>query len=163
MDIHSQHSGDLNELERRLSAWQPSTEGLHADAMLFAAGRASVPSRPSRFVWPALTACTTLLAVVLAVCLVSERNERFALAQQLQQQTPTIVTIPSPPSHPVIPTETLTMDEPSPDSFLASHRALERGLDAWQPHALVRGETPVSPSPTSPVLHVGQRDALLDP
>jgi hypothetical protein len=162
MDTHSQHSDDLNELERRLSAWQPTSAGLNPDAMLFAAGRAAARHGSAHLLWPALTAGTTLLAVVLAVGLFAERNERLALAQQLRQQTPTTVSIPAPPP-PVVPTESPAADEPSPNSYLASHRALETGLEDWPARVLVRVETPVSPSPPPPVLQVGQRNTLLDP
>lgn len=69
MDTHANRPEDLNDLERRLAAWQPSRDGLDADAVLFAAGRASVQPRPARFVWPALTTLLTALIVVLGVWL----------------------------------------------------------------------------------------------
>ncbi|HWG44518.1 MAG TPA: hypothetical protein VN688_17190 [Gemmataceae bacterium] len=163
MDTHSQHSGDLSEVERRLSAWQPTSAGLDADAMLFAAGRATAQPRPVRVFWPTLTACTTLLAVVLGIWLFTERNERLALAQQLRQQAPPRISPPSLAPSPAVPTESPSVDEPSPDSYLAGHRALEKGLDNWPDRTLVCVETPALPLANPPILHVGQRDALLDP
>ena len=159
MDMHSHHADDLSELEHRLSAWEPASAGLDCDAVLFAAGRASVRPSPARFGWPALTACLTVLAVGLGVWLADERTERLVLAQQLRQRT----TVPTPdvspsPSPADAPSEPLPVDE-SPDSFLATHRALEKGLDAWPVRAIVRAETPGS---NPRVLQVGTRDALLD-
>ncbi len=48
------NADDLTDLERRLSSWEPTTEGLDSDALLFAAGRASARPGLGRFVWPAL-------------------------------------------------------------------------------------------------------------
>ena len=38
MDTHSRRPDEMNELERRLSTWQPTVAGLDPDALLFAAG-----------------------------------------------------------------------------------------------------------------------------
>ncbi len=164
MDTNCHHSDDLSELERRLASWEPDAAGLNCDAVLFAAGRASAGPGQVRFVWPALTACLTVLAVGLGIWLAAERTERLVLAQQLRH--PTAVPAPevSPsPSPPVAPSEPLAVDDPPPDSFLATHRALEMGLDAWPVRAVVRAETPGT-NPLNPqVLRVGSRDVLLDP
>ncbi len=161
MDQHPHRPDELSELERRLSAWAPADAGLNADAVLFAAGRASARPGLSRFVWPALTTCMTLLALVLGVCLIAERSERLDLARQLRPQPS--VPAPPAPSLDVDRVERPSPDEPPPDSYLASHRALEKGLDAWPIQAVVRVETsgPLRPSPA--VLQAGHRDVLLDP
>jgi hypothetical protein len=163
MEPHSHHPEDLSELEHRLSAWRPADEGLNADAVLFAAGRASVRLGPARFVWPALTVCLAGLAVVLGVCLNVERSERLALARQLRQPPPA----PAPKSAPSIevsPVELPPAEDVPPTSFLAAHRLLERGLDDWPERVVVaRVETPAPALPHTPVLQVGQRDLLLDP
>lgn len=164
MDTHSHRPEDLNELERRLSAWQPSSAGLNADAVLFAAGRASVRPGPARIAWPAFTALLTVLAVVLGLWLAAERSERQALAFRLRERPPAPAVNPSPPpAANAEPVESPTADEPAPDSYLASRRALEKGLDAWPSRVVVRGG-PTDPSLTNPpILTLGQRDALLDP
>jgi hypothetical protein len=153
------HSEDLNELERRLSAWQPDSEGLDADALLFAAGRASVRPSKLRLAWPALTMCLAGLAIVLGVCLKAEHGERLALIRQMRQPPP------APPATPAFASgvSPAPSEDVSPSGILATHRALERGLDDWPEQAMVRAETPAVPLPSSPILHVGQRDLLLDP
>jgi hypothetical protein len=150
---------DLKELERRLSAWQPAGEGLDADAVLFAAGRASARPSKARLVWPALTVCLAGLAIVLGACLKTEHAERLALLRQMRQP------IPAPPSPPASasPTEPAPSEDVPPSSVLAARRALEYGLDAWPEQAMARAETPAAPLPNPLVLHVGQRDLLLDP
>jgi hypothetical protein len=159
MDTHPDRPDDLSPLERRLSAWRPADAGLDADAMLFAAGRASARPGPGRFVWPALSGLLGVFVVVLGAWLTVERSERLALAQQLRRQTPVV---PPSPAAPAVPVEPNTVDAPMPDSYLSSRQALEKGLEAWPPQSQGRaGSTPV------PVNHrvyqVGNRDILLDP
>jgi hypothetical protein len=161
MDTHSDHPDDLSELERRLSAWKPADDGLDADALLFDAGRASMRPTAVRFVWPALTGLLTALTVVLGLWLAVERSERLALARRLAELPPApTVNTPLPPT---APQESAGPEEPSPDSYLAGRRALEQGLDAWPVRAVVRHGPPTSPGRNPPILHLGQRDALLDP
>ena len=157
MDTHPHHPDDLSELERRLASCQPTTDGLDADAMLFAAGRASVRPGPARFAWPALAACLAGLAVVLGTWLAAERGERLALAQRLQQVP---APAPAPSSSPAVPAESSKPDEPSPNSLLAAHRALEQGLDGWPAQSVARGDSADPPSPAVPVLQVGRPDRL---
>lgn len=163
MDPHSHHPEDLNELEQCLSAWQPDRRGLDADAVLFAAGRASVRSGPARFAWPAVTALLTALAVVLGLSLMTERRERQALATRLQERPPAPVVPPSAPSAVPVPEESPATSEPPPDSLLTSRRALDQGLDAWPSQAVAHGGPPVHSAPNPPILSLGQRDALLEP
>jgi hypothetical protein len=164
MDKHSYLPEDLNELERRLSAWQPNSAGMDADTVLFAAGRASVRPGPARIAWPALTTVLAALAIVLGLCLADERSERLTLAHRLRERPPA-PTLNSWPRSAVniVPAESPAHDEPPPDGYLASRRALERGLDAWPSRALARSG-PTNPSLADPpVLSLGQREALLDP
>ena len=39
------HEDDLSDFERHLAGWQPASDGLDADAMLFAAGTSGRPAR----------------------------------------------------------------------------------------------------------------------
>ena len=165
MDTHSDHPKDLNDLERRLSAWQPSSDGLDADAVLFAAGRASSRSSTARFVWPALTSLLTVLTVILSLKLASERDKRSALARRLSGDpppAPSVNPLPPPAANPS-PVQSSDPDELPPDSYLASRRALEKGLDVWPCRVVVRSGPPDPSSADPPVLRLGQRDALLDP
>jgi hypothetical protein len=159
MDTHPDRPDDLRSLERRLSGWQPASAGLDADAMLFAAGRASAQPGPARFVWPALTGVLSVLVVTLAAWLVVERNERLSLKQQLLRQIP--ASAPSLPA-PAVPAEPVSDDALMPDSYLSSRRALDQGLDAWPRQQ--RGQAGSVPVPANnPVYQVGHRDMLLDP
>lgn len=154
------HAEDLSDLERRLSTWQPDDARLDADAVLFAAGRASVRPSKARFVWPALTACLAGVAIVLGVCLKAEHAERLSLVQQMRQ--PTLAPPSSPPAS-ILPAESAPAEDVPPNSILATHRALERGLDAWPEQAVARAETPDPSLSNPPILRVGRRDFLLDP
>jgi hypothetical protein len=155
MDQHSPlpDGEDLSAVERRLSDWRPAGDGLDADAMLFTAGRAS--ARPSLF-WPALAACLALTSAGLGAWVAAERTERLALVRQLHGPTPApapAVTLPRPPAEGPV----------APDSYLASQRALEEGLDAWpaRPGPQAAGPTEER-RPAAPPWRVGQRDGLLD-
>jgi hypothetical protein len=164
MHAHHNRPDDLSEMERQLAAWAPATDGLDTDAMLFAAGRASVRSHPARFLWPTLAGCLAVLSVVLGVCLAVERNERLTLARQLELQAPTTVPPPASAVSPTVsPLDPPTAEDRPSDSLLAARQALEDGLDAWPP-VTVGGAVPSGPtSPEPPVLQVGSRDVLLVP
>jgi hypothetical protein len=146
------HPDDLSDLERRLAAWQPAAQGLDADAMLFAAGRAS---RPRRLLWPALTVSLAALAVALGAWALQERSGRLALAEQLRQPA---APAPEPPSPSPVPAE--EPEGPQASSLLAARQALEHGLEAWPPQPVaLTGPRP----PSRPVLRAGDRNALLGP
>jgi hypothetical protein len=153
------HPDDLSELERRLATRAPSSAGLDADAMLFAAGRASARPGRARFLWPGLAASLAALAAVLGVWLAVERSERLSLAERLRQPAPT-----SEPSPLTAPSEPPTADEPgpAPSSVLAARRALRQGLDAWGPAPVPRDDRPAPPPADSPVLRVGRSANLPD-
>jgi hypothetical protein len=160
MDNHT----DMTELERRLSTWQPNSAGLDADAVLFAAGRASVRPGPARFAWPVLSAALTAVGIVLGLWLAAERSERLDLARRLQERPPTPAVKESPPpATNLVPEEAPTSEEPPPDSYLASRPALEKGLDAWPSRVVLRSGQSESSLTNPPILTLGQRDALLDP
>jgi hypothetical protein len=111
---------DLSDLERRLAAVPPASAGLNADAMLFAAGRASTRRGLARFLWPALSVALAVAVVVLVVSLQSERQQRQAIARQLQQAQPAVV--PSAKPNPASP-------EYQRSPLLEVHRALEQDKD----------------------------------
>lgn len=146
------HPDDLSELERRLSASRPAAEGLDADAMLFAAGRAA---GSSRLLWPALTGFFAVLALALGGWAMAERAERLASvpppsrpAEARPEPAPPPVESPEP--------------QRSADEWLTARRALEEGLEAWPPRPFDPTATPGLRSDAA-VLTVGQRDVLLEP
>ncbi len=140
----------LTDLERRLAACAPSADGLDADAMLFAAGRASARPGRARLVWPGVVACLSAMSFVLGARLATERAERQQLAHQPEQPAPLL-----PPS---VAPEPPTAEQPPNSSVLAARPALEQGLDAWPPAKVPAG----APAPEPPVLRVGRPDSLPD-
>jgi hypothetical protein len=161
MDTQPRRPDGVSDLERRLAACAPSADGLDADAMLFAAGRASARPDRARFVWPALTAALAVTAAVLGVWLAAERAGRIELARKLQQSAP----VPQPPAVAPVPPaapEPPTANQPPTSSVLASHQALEQGLDAWPPAPVSDADPPGPPRSDPPVLRVGRPDSLPD-
>jgi hypothetical protein len=120
---------DLNDFERRLAALAPAGAGLDADAMLFAAGRASAQAGLRLLALRVLTAFLALLAVGLGAWGFNERVERMTLAEQLEQAMRQPAAIPPAESLPRLAPETASADQPGADSVLASHQTLENGLD----------------------------------
>jgi hypothetical protein len=149
MDAEPTPDRALSELERRLSACRPAADGLDADRMLFAAGRASARPGPGRLAWPVLALGMTLVTAGLGAWAASERVERVALAAQLRRQTPA----PAPPRvTPRSPTSSEFAVEPvAPDSYLAARHLIEQGLDGW-PAGPAASEPPGPPPRDPPVL-----------
>jgi hypothetical protein len=154
MDTNASRPDDLNPLEKRLAAWQPSTAGLAADAMLFAAGRAS--GRKTWLAWPVVTACLALAAVALGAWLAAERSERLALLRELQQRPPEPALVSTPD-----PALTPAPEAPAPDGYLALRREWEQhsGNDATAP---APGLAPRGPAyPEVPILRAWQPEGPL--
>jgi hypothetical protein len=142
------HPDDLNDLERRLAAWQPAADGLDADRLLFDAGRAAASARSRR-----IHLAHLVLATFCFVWAVFEHHERLSLERRVRE-----LSAPS-PTAPAVPEPSLSPEPPSPHSLLASHRVLDRGLDAWPAPTAPGPESP--PAPARPILRAGQTDALL--
>jgi hypothetical protein len=161
MDAPHPHPDDLNDVERRLSGWQPAGDGLDTDAMLFAAGRASARRGAGRYAWPTVAGCLAVVAGVLGVWLAAERAERLALVQQLRQQTPP----PPPPPTPEGATREFSpVDESGPAAYWTTRPLLDRGVDAWTEKALSRaGPSPETPGSASSVLRAWKGGDLLEP
>ncbi len=161
MDTHPFHPDDLNDLECRLAAWQPSAAGLDADRMLFAAGRASAPVARGRPLWPIVSACLALVCVFLGARWTAERAERLALATELQHRPAVSVPAPAPEAVAVEPT---SPELPPADGYLAIRRRWER-----DPNSLLVMAVPMEKSsqpslaPEPPITRAWQLDALLDP
>jgi hypothetical protein len=154
------HPDNLNDVERRLAACQPATDGLDADALLFAAGRASARRGPARFIWPSLALSLAVVSISLGVWLAQERAERIRLARELDARpAPAAPPAPSPaPAEQQPPSSS----EPPSSSVLASHHMLEQDIDKW-PTPADSGNDPPDPTPDPPVLRVGLPDSLIIP
>jgi hypothetical protein len=136
---------DLTALERQLTACRPSATGLDADAMLFAAGRATAERRGSRIVWPAIACGFALLSLALGTGLMSERSERLALADRLARMSPAFAEVPTP--------AVTTPSQPLPaDSYFAIRRSFENS-DGFLAQASRRTAPPLPMPSGTPILH----------
>jgi hypothetical protein len=152
------HEDDLSDFERHLAGWQPASDGLSADAMLFAAGQAAGRRGRSQLLWPMLCALLTAQAAGLGAWGLSERTERQALASRLSERAPTNSASPAP----VVVVRESSFEPPS-GAYLSTRRQMEQDPNGWlasrQPAALQA----LGPSPPSPaILTPRQRDGLLD-
>jgi hypothetical protein len=144
MDANARHPDDLTDLERRLTDWRPDAAGLDPDAMLFAAGRASVRPNATRFVWPTIAACMTVVAIGMGGWAARERSGRLELARLVQKPEPNA---PEPPTAP----------EPSPQppaagSYFAMSRLMRQDPDAFLARAPEGAVPAVKPSASAPPL-----------
>jgi hypothetical protein len=152
MDTDCSPEDDLSGIERRLAAWRPAAPDRGADAVLFAAGRASARSRRTAWI---VAAGFAVAAVALGVWGGLERSARLELAQQLREAPH----MPAPPDVRPSPEE-----RPPPGDYLtARDLILERGVDAWVHRARVDA-SPSASGPLAPTtLGAWRRDRLLDP
>ncbi len=156
--MHEQHAqpDDVNDLESRLTAWQPSSRGLDADRMLYAAGQASVKQSRTRFLWPGVATGFAALTLVLGMRLSAERSARLALLAPSSRPAPAHVAQEPPNDEQVVMIEALPAD-----SLFAARRAVEDGVDAWR--------SPESPAPSapassgSPIWQAWQAERVLQP
>jgi hypothetical protein len=159
METNPTPAGDLNELERRLSEWRPSTTGLSADQMLFASGRDSVRPWWGRNASLIASGCLAVVATVLGAGLLHEREARLDLLAQLQNQRPADVLTPSTPSELA---GTLAAEPPAASSYFAAHAALEQDPDAWLDRR--RADSVVGPAlPGRPILKANSPGEMLEP
>jgi hypothetical protein len=150
---------DLSDFERHLAGWQPASDGLNADAMLFAAGQAAGRRERSQLLWPVLCALLTVQSVGLGVWGLSERAERQALAIHLPDRTPTQLASPA-----IVAVVRDSSYQPSPGDYLSTRRLMEQDPNGWlaslQPEAGSKALVPPPPQP--PILTPRQRDGLFD-
>jgi hypothetical protein len=152
-------SDDLSELERRLSAWQPSTVGLASDSMLFAAGRASARGGKAWVAWPIVSGSLALAAVVLGVLLAAERTDRLALVRELHQGSHDS----APASIPVL-VETPATEALAPDGYLALRRQWEKEPRDWAIESPGPDRAPKRPaSPELPIPRAWQPGGPSEP
>jgi hypothetical protein len=151
MDANARNPDDLTDLESRLARWRPDAAGLDPDAMLFAAGRASVRPSPTRLIWPTVAACATVVALGTSGWAAKERTGRLQLARLMQQPTPVIAapTIAPEPSPDPPPAGSYFAMSPlgrqDPDAFLA-----RTPVDVGAPVEPSVNESPLRAWPISP-------------
>jgi hypothetical protein len=155
MDAQLPHDqDDLTDIESRLAAWQPKTDGLRSDAMLFAAGRRG----PSRL-WPAVCALLLVQVVGLAFWLSSERSQRLGLASQPVQGV-------SVPASSTLATSGNALQRayvPLPNDYLHQRRRLEQDADYHLAMSIPPRPGDVEQEfPQAAILRAGQWSDLLE-
>jgi hypothetical protein len=155
---HTGDEGNLSDLERRLGHWRPDSSGLDADAMLFAAGAASVECSTGARLWPAACGLLVALSAVLGTWALLERAERHLLAARLGEGTR---------SHESTSTIDLAVTEPSYSPSASDYLHLRRRAEADTSYQLAsleptRIEATTTRPPESAVLRARQWTDLLD-
>ena len=155
MDATSpRHEDDLSQFERYLAGWRPSSDGLDADSMLFAAGQAAGRRGRSQLLWPMLCALLTVQAAGLGVWGLSERAERQALASRLPERAATQSASPA-----TVAAARESSYEPSPVDYLSTRRQMEQDPNGWLASRQPAGLQVLGPSPPPPaILTPRQRD-----
>jgi hypothetical protein len=149
---------DLSEIERRLAAWQPKSDGLRSDAMLFAAGFAAGRRGPSRL-WQAVCALLLVQVVGLAVWLSSERSQRLALASQSGQG----VSVPTDATRSASVNQSPFVYVPLPNDYLHQRRRWEQDENYHLAMSIPPRPGDVEQEfPQAAILRAGQWSALLD-
>src|SRR5262249_24551554 len=147
---------DLNKMERRLAGCPTATVGLNSDAMLSAAGRASVRPGPARIVWPVAFTALSLLTTAVTSLWMNERQDRIALASQLRQMLMTAN--PTSPQKPATASEGY---ERLSGGMLEVHRALDEGRDPLPAEPVIYLDTS-GPSPEPYILRADSLNHMLD-
>lgn len=159
METHPSSADELNDLERRLSEWRPSAAGLNADQMLFAAGRNSVRPGWGRNASSLVSAGLAVLAIVLGVGLVQEREARRDLLAKFHEQR---APIDSGPYDVPATSEILAGEAASVRDYVAARSALAQNPDAWL--EVTKIEPPDGPSlPQRSILKAHSRGEMLEP
>jgi len=159
MDTNTTPPGDLNDVERRLTEWQPSAIGLEVDRLMFAAGRAS--ARSGR-IWPIVSAGLALTVMALGIGLAHERSARLELAMQLRDAAPAVAPARGSELGPAESTPT-SPTPAQPASYLAARRALTEDLDSWPVPAHFSGLGEREPAPRPTVLTSHSPVTLIEP
>ena len=160
MDSNSSSSDELKKLERRLAKWSPAEDGLDHEAMLFAAGRASVRGRGISFAWPIASICMAATTLALGTWLSIERSERISLLREIESRS--VAT----PQNSIVPMDPIPYSEPiSPDAYLVLRRMWEQDNgDSWIGSASPKSAPNRLPVAQPPILRawppVGPSDSL---
>lgn len=159
MDSHSPNPDDLSEIERRLSVWRPSAEGLNRDAMLYAAGLGAGKAGRGRRLWPALCSLLAVFAAAVGVWGLNERAERQFLIGRLHEHSPSSAASPMN----ALVAAPQSASATSPDSYLNLRRQLEQDPGRWLASRESTGPTALGPAPPEPaILRASQFEALFN-
>jgi hypothetical protein len=156
MDTNSTGHDDLNDFERRLAGWRPTSDNSNSDAMLFAAGFAAGRGFLRRWVWPVTCTLLVIQAAGLVVWALSERAERRTLEIQLHESAPS-----SPPAivSPVLPEP---FYEPSPQDYFHLLHMVEQDPSRWLAPPPPGPLPPEPPVEEAGILRINQLDHMLD-
>jgi hypothetical protein len=141
MDANLSNPDDLNELERRLSAWSPNPRGLHPDAMLFAAGRASVRRGKVWLAWPIASGCLAVITAALGAWLAIERTERLALVHEIHARPAELAPDPG---------DTPTTEPLAATSYLVLRREWEQHPGSEVRTTTTPADAPIESAPVEP-------------
>lgn len=162
MDNNSERQDDLSEVERRLSSWQPETEGLSRDAMVFAAGLAAGRMRHGQRLWPTVCAALAAAAVAVGAWGLNERHECQLLLGRLQnhhEPTPSV----SAPLNNSLAVSQVTAATRSPNSYFNLRKQLEHDPGQWLASQEPIPMPPLGSGPPEPsILRASQYEALLN-
>jgi hypothetical protein len=142
----------LNAFESRLAAWRPVSDGLDADRLMFAAGRASVRGR---LAWPTAAVSLALMSLCLGQRLLWERAEhwtdRVAMQGRIDLLTQSIA--------PQLPAPQASASSNLPDVETATYRARDLNLTD---NVTQVTSTSMEVIPDPKPLHVWQLDQALE-
>ncbi|HLW64837.1 MAG TPA: hypothetical protein VKS79_05910 [Gemmataceae bacterium] len=147
---------EMNEIERRLAACAPAGDGLKADAMLFAAGRASARRSPATFLWPVAFTALSLLTITVYSMWMNEHQERIAMASQLRQ------ILMAAPTSPLKPGTAPEEYDRGSGGLLEVHRALEQNRDPLPAEPEIFFGTS-RPSPEPEIMRADSLNHMLEP
>jgi len=149
---------DWNDIERLLSGIRPSSDGLRAEAMLFAAGLAAGRQATRRSFFPVLCGMLALTCVGLAYWGLAERSERVQIARNPPQndRSPSMAVVRE-------PEPAKSIYEPSAEDYLSLRREMEADPNRFLvQHAAVSSRPAEAPPPPAGILKAGQRGGILD-
>jgi hypothetical protein len=149
---------ELNEVERLLSNIRPSSDGLHTDAMLFAAGLAAGKGRKAPPVYPVLCGVLMLTVAGLACWGLAERNELMQIARNQPQndRSPSVAVVRE-----LEPAKSIY--EPSAEDYLSLRREMEADPNRFLvAQAAVISQPADAPPPPARILTAGQRSGIPD-
>jgi hypothetical protein len=154
----NRESHDWNDIERLLSGIRPSSDGLRADAMLFAAGLAAGRQATRRSFFPVLCGLLALTSVGLAYWGLAERRELTQIARDQPHNDRSPSTAVARELEPA-----KSIYEPSADDYLSLRREMEADPNRFLVlHAAVGSRPPEAPPLPAGILRAGQRGGILD-
>jgi hypothetical protein len=154
------HEDELSDIERHLAGWRPASDGLNADAMLFAAGQAAARRGRGRLLGTAFCVLLVVQSAGLGVWGLSERAGRLALATRIRERAPSSTAPPATAVAVAVFSE--PSYTPSPEDYWHMRRRAEQDPVRWLASLQPPGARTPDPPPEAAILKAGQRAGLLD-